>query len=64
MDSLGKHDIWTKEPTHFTYFLSARNKVRTVILVKKSIHTYIDQNFSSDDLIVVAVKNGKDETRW
>lgn len=44
-----------------TYFPSATNTVRKAILVKKSMNSYIDLNFSSNDLTVV-VKDDKDET--
>lgn len=46
-----------KSPSSYTYIPRAINKVRTVILVRKSIHLCIDLHFSSDDLTMVDVKD-------
>lgn len=48
-----------KKVSYNTYIPIATNKVRTVILIRKSMHSYIDQKFASDDLTVVAVKDNK-----
>ncbi|XP_054744280.1 uncharacterized protein LOC129248675 [Anastrepha obliqua] len=51
-----------KSQNYNTYIPIVKNKVRTAILVKKSICSYIDHNLSSDDLTVVALEGCKDET--
>lgn len=51
-----------KSPLYHTYIPSATKKIRTLILGRRSMHSYSDLNFSSDDLTVVAVRDGKNET--
>ncbi|XP_054734540.1 uncharacterized protein LOC129242002 [Anastrepha obliqua] len=51
-----------KSQNYNTYIPIVKNKVRTAMLVKKSICSYIDHNLSSDDLTVVALEGCKDET--
>nr|AMS38355.1 hypothetical protein [Bactrocera tryoni] len=51
-----------KSQNYTTYTPSVINKVRSAILVKKSLFSHIDFSLSTDDLTVVAVKGAKDES--
>ena len=44
-----------------TYFSKVVNRIRSVILVRKNLCSYILYNYSTDDLAVVALENGKDD---
>lgn len=45
-----------------TYFSKVVNRIRSAILVRKTLCSHILYNYSSDDLTVVAIDDGKDDT--